>query len=214
MNIKLNNKVHFLDFKKEKISIYFLSILFFTIGISSGAFTAKALDLSQKQSLVSYINSFLNLLNNTSVKRVDILVQSLKNNISFLFFIYIFGITFIGIPFTLITVTLRGFISGFTIAFLTDSLGWNGIYFFISAILPQNILYIPAIIIASVISMKYSVNTFKDRYKLISRFTLNKLLPYTTTMLALILVFFIGAVIEAYISPLLLKSLSKYIIGN
>jgi stage II sporulation protein M len=150
---------------KENLGVYFTVTLFFAIGLAAGAFTAKALDNAQKQDLILYLNRFFQVLGNEKIKNTEIFLQSIKNNFQTIFFIWLFGITFIGIPFTLLVTSFRGFIIGFTIAFLIQGLGWKGFLFALAAVIPQNILYIPCLLIISSLSLCFSFQVFKKKLK-------------------------------------------------
>ncbi|QCX32680.1 stage II sporulation protein M [Caloramator sp. E03] len=196
----------------ENIGIYFTVILFFTIGIAAGAFTIKALDYNKKQDLVIYLNNFFQVLNNQNIPNSQIFYQSLKNNFQTVFFIWLLSITIIGVPVTLFITTFRGFIVGFTIAFLIDGLGWKGLLFMFIAILPQNILYIPCLLIISALSLIFSLQTFRAKIKSVPVSVKSSILSYTAIIVIFFIIMCIGSVIEAYISPILIKSLSTYMI--
>lgn len=196
----------------ENIGIYFTVTLFFAIGIAAGAFTIKALDYNQKQDLVIYLNNFFQVLDRQNVSNNQIFYQSLKSNFQVVFFIWLLSITIIGVPITLFITSFRGFIVGFTIAFLVDGLGWKGILFTSVAILPQNILYVPCILIISSMSLIFSLQSFRAKIKSSYIGEKRSLLTYTCIIAVIFAIMCIGSAIEAYISPILIKSLSSYMI--
>ncbi|TDT61923.1 stage II sporulation protein M [Fonticella tunisiensis] len=198
---------------KENLGSYFMAVLFFTIGIAAGAFTVKALDNGQKQDLVIYLNRFFQILGNEQIKSTTILVQSLKNNFQTIFFIWLLSITIIGVPVTLFITSFRGFIVGFTISFLIQGLGWKGLLFTLVAVLPQNIIFIPCLIIISALSISFSVHSIKRKVR--KGFINNvkgNMLSYTLSVGAILLIMLLGSLVEAYLSPILIKSLSAYMI--
>lgn len=196
---------------KENIGVYFTVTLFFAIGISVGAFTAKALDINQKQELVTYLNKFFQILNNQTVNKNAIFYQSIKNNFQTVFFIWFLGVTIIGIPFTLIITSFRGFIVGFTISFLIQGIGWRGFILTLAAVLPQNIIFIPCLLIISATSLCFSIQVFKTRIKKrIVNSIRSNIFSYTATILIMFAVMIVGSLFEAYISPYILQSLSSY----
>lgn len=198
---------------KENLGSYFMAVLFFAIGIAAGAFTVKALDNGQKQDLVIYLNRFFQILGNEQIKSTTILVQSLKNNFQTIFFIWLLSITIIGVPVTLFITSFRGFIVGFTISFLIQGLGWKGLLFTFVAVLPQNIIFIPCLIIISALSISFSVHSIKRKVR--KGFINNvkgNMLSYTLSVGAILLIMLLGSLVEAYLSPILIKSLSAYMI--
>lgn len=197
---------------KENIGVYFTVTLFFAIGISVGAFTVKALDVNQKQELLTYLNKFFQILNNQAINKNAIFYQSIKSNFQTIFFIWFLGVTVIGIPFILIITSFRGFIVGFTISFLIQGMGWKGFILTLAAVLPQNIFFIPCLLIVSAISLCFSIQVFKTKIK--KRFInsiRSNIFSYTTTMLIMFGVMILGSIIESYLSPLILLSLSSFI---
>lgn len=196
---------------RNNIGIYFIVTLFFCIGIAAGAFTVKALDYNSKQELVSYLNRFFQIIDGQSVNNNTILLQSIKSNFQTIFFIWLLSITVIGVPITLLITSFRGFIIGFTISFLIQGLGWKGIFFTLIAILPQNIIYIPCLLIISAVSLSFSLGTLKKKFKQgMMNGTKISLATYTTIVFGLFLIMCLGSLFEAYISPALLKSISAY----
>lgn len=197
----------------ENLGIYFIVTLFFAIGIAAGAFTIKALDYNKKQDLVIYLNNFFQVLSRENISNNEIFLQSLKNNFGTVFFIWLLSITIIGVPITLFITSFRGFIIGFTISFLIDGLGWKGLLFTSIALLPQNILYIPCLLIISSMSLTFSLHAF--RYKINGAAPANiknNILSYSAAVTVLFLIMCIGCIIEAYVSSLLIKSISSYMI--
>lgn len=196
---------------RENIGVYFTVTLFFAIGISVGAFTAKALDVSQKQELVTYLNKFFQILNNQVVNKNAIFYQSIKNNFQTVFFIWLLGVTVIGIPFILIITSFRGFIIGFTISFLIQGMGWKGFILTLAAVLPQNIIFIPCLLIISATSLCFSIQVFKVKVrKRIINSIRSNIVSYTVNILVMFGLTIVGSLFEAYISPYILQALSSY----
>jgi stage II sporulation protein M len=198
---------------RKNMGIYITVTLFFVIGISIGAITIKALGYNEKQNLVLFMNKFFQIVDKEQIKGASIFYQSLKNNFQTIFFIWFLSITVIGIPVTLFIISFRGFIVGFAVAFFIDGMGLKGIILTILTILPQNIIYIPCIVALAAISIKYSLNVLKrnlgngavQHYR-------NNILNYTIIVSIIFVIMCFGSLVEAYLSPQLLKSISNYII--
>lgn len=196
---------------RENAGVYFTVTLFFAIGLSVGAFTVKALNINPKQDLVLYLNRFFQILNNQTVDRSAIFYQSLKANFQTIFFIWFLGVTIIGIPFILLITSFRGFIIGFTITFLIQGMGWKGFMLTLAAVLPQNILYIPCLLIISAVSLCFSIQVFRAKVKQkIMNSIRSNIFSYTSTVLILFAVMTLGSLIESYISPSILQAMSSY----
>lgn len=209
-----NNRLHdgISNHVKSNLGLYFLVLIFFTVGVASGAFTVKALDDLQKEALIKYLQGFFQVLTTKEINSLVILRQSIKNNLQTVFVIWLLGITVIGIPVTLLIMGVRGFIIGFTVAFLIDGLGFKGLFFTALAILPHNLIIIPCLVAISVISVSFSMMIIKD--KLARRWTKDywqKFFSYCLLVIVLFLVSVVGSVIEAYIVPVFIKLISSYL---
>lgn len=197
----------------ENIGIYFTVTLFFAVGIAAGAFTVKALNNADKQEMVVYLNRFFQIINSENVQKSSVLLQSVKNNFQMIFFIWILSITIVGVLSTLLITSFKGFIIGFAVSFLINGFGLKGFIFTLIALLPQNILYIPCLLIISAISLNFSIQIFRKKVnRKLSASMGENIFSYTYTVLMLFAVMCMGSLIEAYISPLILKSISAYML--
>jgi stage II sporulation protein M len=198
---------------KNNAAMYFVVVIFFAVGVAAGAFTVKALDDSQKQALIRYMQGFFQVFTTKEIDNLIVLKQSIINNIQTVFALWILGITIIGIPVTLLVIGIRGFIIGFTVGFMIEGLGVKGLFFSAAAILPQNMIIIPCMTGICVISISFSLMIIRNR--LSRRWTNNywqKFFSYTFTIVVLFGVIILGSLIEAYITPALIKALSSYLI--
>ncbi|WP_129597074.1 stage II sporulation protein M [Anaerophilus nitritogenes] len=193
--------------------IYFLVCMFFIIGISSGAFTVKALTDLQKQELIQYMKSFFQILNKDSIESLAILNQSLSNNLQTVILIWILGVTVIGMPLILILVGIRGLIIGFTVGFFIEQLGWKGMVFALASVLPQNLFIIPSIITIGVIAISFSKMLLRLKFNKshsLHNNTFKQFVLYSTINGAIFIVVILGCVIEAYITPIFMKVIAGY----
>ena len=211
-NIKALLSKHF----SQHITLYFIIILCFSIGIASGAFCVKALSETQKGQLVDYlVSTFKTLVEGGAINNTQIFWSSLVNSLKTVFVIWVLSLLMFTFPFILIVIGIRGFVLGFTIGFLVENLGYRGILFSVVSILPQNIIIIPMLIIFSAISISYSIESLKRRK--LKRYGKNNNLKYffgysiESAVLLFLLMF--GSLIEAYASPVFLKGIYRYLIN-
>lgn len=197
---------------KGNLIIYFLVCMFFIIGISSGAFTVKALSSNQKQELIAYMRNFFQILHNKPINEFSVLKQSLTNNLQTSLFIWLLGITVIGIPLILLLIAIRGFIIGFTVGFLIEQLKMNGILFSVISILPQNLFIIPSLLAIAVISIGFSTMVIKNRLNKShnAQNTFKQFILYTTINTFIFSFIILGSVIEAYVTPVFMRLFSQY----
>ncbi|ABR48675.1 Sporulation stage II, protein M [Alkaliphilus metalliredigens QYMF] len=197
---------------KEHIFIYALVILCFLIGISVGAFTVKALDVHQKQELVSYLKGFFQLFDANELNGVTIFKQSFTNNFQLLALNWILGITVIGIPFVFMIVGFKGFVIGFTVGVLIEEFKMIGFLLFLFAIFPQNILIIGIFILSGVISTSFTVRLIKSKVNKVRNFSFGKqFIQYSILNLILFGLIIIPGLIEAFLAPIFIRLISRYI---
>ncbi len=196
---------------EKNLVIYFLVVLFFMIGISSGAFTSKALTEAENKELIVYLENFFRIVDSKAINNFSILKQSLLNNFQTGIVIWILGVTVIGIPIILLLIALRGFIIGFTVGFFVKQMGLRGILFSLVSVLPQNILIVPSTIFIGVLGIGFSLMIIKSKTRKKHQYSiLNQFLLYSTIITMVHIVIAFGCLIEAYISPFFIKYISSY----
>ena len=80
------------------IPIYFITLLFFTIGIVVGTYTIKALSYSQKVELMDYLEGFFQLFRTQEFNSIQLFLNSFFNNIKIFILFWILGLTLFGFP--------------------------------------------------------------------------------------------------------------------
>lgn len=179
---------------------YFLIILIFLIGVFIGDYKALGLAGGVKSHLLTLIDDYLKGGTNTDLDKQVILFNSFLNQAKSVIAVWFLGLTIIGMPIILGVVFLKGFSLGFTISFLVKEKAVSGILISILSILPQNLVYIPLVIIWSVIGINFSVYIARGRPG--SPVSLGRgVISYTLLMLVFLLIVMVGALIEAYLSP-------------
>lgn len=193
---------------KQNFMLYFLLVLALMIGISTGAITINVLNKGQNQSLISFLDSFFQVLNQEKIDSLILLKHSIINNLQTILLVWILGITVIGAPIVFFIVALRGFIVGFTVGFLINELGFKGFIFSLITILPQNIFVIPGIILLSALSINFAKKIITSKRKLGANLNfVSELGRYSLNIAFLSLLFFVGSLVEAYITPIFMRLL-------
>lgn len=197
---------------QDNFLIYFILTTVFAIGIIIGAVTIKVLNIEQKNGIIVFLNSFFKTMDRNGFDSLLILKQSIIDNFKTIGLIWITGLIIIGIPIIPIVMMFRGFALGFTVGFLVNEYGIKGFLFSILGILPQNLFIIPGIISISSIGMAFSFASIKNRKKKLRNSKIgSSIVNYSVLILFFSLFVFIGALIEAYVSPNFLRALSDYL---
>ena len=206
LKIKETVITHILNNKKE----YFIISLIFIIGILLGVFFINNINDTQVETIKNYISDFVNAIKDgQTINNVDLLKQTLKNNIIIASVIWFFGTTVIGLPIVFGLILYRGFILGYTISACISIMGLQGgLIFTFSALFLQNIIFIPAIIAIAVSGFKLYKSIVKDMRK--DNIKL-EILRHTVFSLLMLIALSISAIIEAFVSTNILVNVVKYI---
>ena len=118
--------------------------------------------------------------------------------------------TIVGFPIILGLIFIKGFKLGFAVGFLVQEKAFKGIIFALLSILPQNLLYIPVVVIAGVTSISFSFLILKAL--LFSRKIPlpNYFLRYSVFMVLLAVVLVGAGFLEAYVTPVFMKAIVSY----
>ena len=198
-------KEHVINNKKEYVIIF----LIFVIGIFSGVFFINHLQETPKTEITNYLNQFIEKFKGLeSINSVELLKNSIIQNIGLAIIIWFFGTTVIGIPIVFAIILYRGFCLGYTISLCITIMGLGkGISFVLVSLLLQNILLIPAILALAVSGIKLYKSIVKDKTKENVKI---EILRHTVFSIIMLVVLVIASVIEIFISTNILKLVIKY----
>lgn len=195
----------------DNIISYAIIVFFFILGISLGAITVNNIDIETKSDVKAYIDSFISISRTDSVHSLEILKQSIKFNLITCLALFLSGLTYAGVLIVPLISTFRGFCVGITVAFLNDSLSKGGLLLSLASILPQNLVYIPVLIVFCVCSISLAFTILRNRLNRKS----NELTGYFWSMgmtgLFLFVMMIGGSIIESYITPYLVKLVAPYL---
>ena len=195
---------------RKRLPVFTFIVVVFILGISFGAIAVKTVDYSTKQNLFNYFNDFMQGYNEIEYDRGSLVSESIKFNLFNIFMIWAFGISVIMIPLITLLIFFKGFVLGFTVGFLVSEYSLKGIVLAISAVFFQNVLIIPSYIMAAVMAVSFSIRIIKY-YRNRAKLSFEDFLAYTLEMIMLALITLGGALLETYISPLLLKLVLRII---
>ncbi|BDS17795.1 stage II sporulation protein M [Clostridium perfringens] len=189
--------------KENKITFLWV-LLFFLVGIVLGSYTVYYMSDFNRVEITTYFNNFLEFLGGNSVSYTSILIDSIKSILPMVAIIVLLGYTAVGTPIILMMDLAKGYVIGFTFSLIVSMLGSKGVMLVLSGLMLQNLIFIPIIMLISVLAIRHSVTKLKmgvsrDRVKLdVSRAYLN-----FQGLLSLIIIS--GILIETYISPNLIR---------
>ena len=186
---------------------YFIVVVIFVIGIFLGVMLIN--QTKEKSEIEKYINTYID--ETKSIQNGDYfaeLQRDIKSNISLVLLLWFAGTTIIGIPIVLGVILFRGFCLGYTIASCVYVLGrMKALIFIAITILLQNIIFIPAIMILGVSSIKLYKSIVKDRRKENIKLSIVKHSIVSTIILITLI---ICSIIKIEISYRLIVNFIKY----
>jgi len=186
---------------------YFIVAIIFIVGVFLGVmFVNQAKD---KNDIEKYINTYVD--ETKAIQNGDYfseLKNEIKNNITLVLLLWFAGTTIIGIPIVLGIILFRGFCLGYTIASCVYVLGRiKGLIFILITILLQNIIFIPAIMILGVSSIKLYKSIVKDRRKGNIKLSIIK---HSVISAMILIALIISSIIKIEISYRLIVNFIKY----
>jgi stage II sporulation protein M len=195
----------------DNIWLYLIVLFVFILGISLGALTVNTIDDVSENDARQYIEGFLDLTSQNDLQATYILKQSIKYNLYFAMILFFSSLVYLGIVIIPALIAFRGFCIGFSVAFLTGNFGGNGFLLSIGSILPQNIIYIPIIMVMGVSGLNYSLWAFRNRY--LKKYPGNSKLfaPYAFSTLTLFILLISGCIVESYVTSIIIKAITPYV---
>lgn len=191
----------------ENIKSYVIVMVIFLAGIFFGVMFINQTD--SKTEIEKYINTYIDetkLLQNGDY--LAELQKDVKGNISLALALWFAGTTIIGIPIVFGIILFRGFCLGYTIAACVYVLGKvKGLVFVFITIFMQNIIFIPAIAVLGVSSIKLYKSIIKDRRRENIKVSI---LKHSIISIIALAVLIISSIIKIEISYRLIVNLIKY----
>lgn len=204
-------KQAFFTYLRRNWFVYFIVTVFFAAGVVFGALAVRNLNVDQIGELSSYLNSFLEKVGDTPLKDRS-LKLFLNENLYTLVAMYVLGLSVIGLPLIPVVVFTRGFIIGFTVGFLAREKAVKGMIFAFVSVVPQNLLLIPAILIAAVLAVNLSLLLLRHRLAGAGNSLLRPTGLYTLFMLVLVAISGLAGLCETYITPVFIKMAAGYLL--
>ena len=189
---------------------YVLILLLFALGLALGVFGAQRLHGDQVQELGMFLDRFMIQAGTMEIDAIKALQDFFYRHVVVIVAVYLLGITVIGIPVILGIIVARGFVLGYTVSFLAGTRGAQGIALICAAVLPQNLILIPAFLLAGVAALSFAV-------LLIRRFNNSAItiwpsfVGYSGLAIVVLLCVAAAGLVEVYLTPHLVRLAANYI---
>ncbi|WP_276351833.1 stage II sporulation protein M [Cohnella caldifontis] len=191
---------------RENLNLYLFVGVLLAVGAVFGVLLVHALTLEQRQELAQHLGVYLKSAKTPEDWNVAAAFRdSLLFYAKWLVLIWLLGVSVIGLPLVLILDFLKGVLIGFAVGLLVNEYAWQGVWFSLAAVAPQNALVIPALMIASVSSARFAYFVVKDRLFRRKGNLLPPFLAHTAAAALMMGMLALASLYEAYVSPLLLE---------
>ena len=194
---------------KHHFAVCFFIVLIFAGGIVSGAFAVRVLPEVQMLELADYLDGYLSALDQQTgmISANEAFEIAMFHHMKCIVLIWLLGFTMIGIPCIFFLVFTQGFILGFTVGFFIHEYILQGALFAVMGVLPQQLLFVPSMLFTALCAVSLSIILIR---RCMSRTTV-QLRSYVVRYLAILplmlLITFVGILVEVYVSPVLLKGI-------
>ncbi|MGP4072396.1 stage II sporulation protein M [Piscibacillus sp. B03] len=185
------------------ISLYVFLFVLFVIGVIFGASMVGSLSFLQKQDLLFFVEQyFLSITESSRLTTLGELFSAFWTHGKYVTFLFLFGLSFIGLPVVWFLLFLKGIVIGFTVGFLVNQMSWKGFLLSMLSVTPQNLLIVPAYLLIVASSMIFCIHVMKMLFgKGKSYYTIGQAasLYFKSYIIALLIVLG-GSIIEAFVS--------------
>mgnify|MGYP001159186604 CR=1 FL=1 len=194
------------------LSLYVFLFVLFVIGIIFGASMVGSLSFVQKQDLLFFVEQyFVSFTEQSRTISLNQLFSAFWTHGKYLTFMFLFGLSFVGLPIVWFILFAKGVVIGFTVGFLVNQLTWKGFFLSLTAIAPQNLFIIPAYLLIVASSMIFSVHVIKMLIaKTRNQYTFSQAATlYFKSFIIALLIVFVGSMIESVLSNQMMHSILK-----
>lgn len=188
----------------NKNMLIFLSIIGI-IGIIIGTILNIALNPEDSKLVGNFLNDFIYNIQNNNLDYKGSFLNSLISNLGYITFIWLLGISVIGLPINIFIFFTKTFVLGFSISSIIANYKLKGCLLALSYIFPHMIINVFVYIILTMYSLSLSLKIFQTIVKkqtLDFKFIMNK---YLKILLISIIIIVITSTIEVFITPNLMK---------
>lgn len=196
---KINNNI-----KTNKNMLIFLSIIGI-VGIVIGTILNIALNTEDSKLVSEFLNNFIYNIQNNTLDYKGSLLNCLISNIGSIVFIWLLGISVIGLPITLFIFFTKTFVLGFSISSIIINYKIKGCLLAISYIFPHMIINIFIYMILVMYSLSLSlklIHTIIKKQSLDFKFIMHK---YLKILIFSIIIIVLTSLVEVFIAPIIIK---------
>ena len=188
----------------EQKQKYIFLLTLILIGVVSGIMFILFVSKADKQLIKEHLTITFDTINDNRVNYSSTLLNNCVKNVLSLMFIYISGISIIGIPLILLFLFFKGFIVGFSISSIISIYHFKGVFISILYLIPGDMLMLVIWMLMGFYSISFSIKLFRYLF-LKENIPLN---IYFKKLNKILLISFISiiviSVIETFLQPFII----------
>lgn len=196
---------------RRTLPLHVFTLALLATGVVFGASAVRLLSPAQLAELSRELGTMLDAVagpNPQSVLRV-----AMAGHLKTAGLLWLSGATVLGAPGVLAVIFVRGFVAGFTVGFLVHELGWLGLLMAVGGVLPPTLLAVPATLVLSASALAFTLLVVRTRgpwgRRSVRQVRLaEEFLAYCFVALAATVTLLGAALLEAYVSPTVLRWLA------
>ncbi len=188
----------------QKKKYLFLSTILL-IGIISGIAFIFFISKEDKSLVESELTTFFSYIKEGKWNYFSAFIHSILANSTYLLFIWILGISIIGIPVVLFLLFLKGFIFGFSCSSIVYHYGLKGIFLAISYQIPHNLLLLIVFLLISFYAINFSTRLFKMLFLKEDIHLPYYFKRYNKISVFCFLIILMCTILETFLSPILMN---------
>jgi stage II sporulation protein M len=197
-------------FREEKRN-YLWILLLFVLGLLLGCIAAASSKPEAVGELKNYFDRFFSVLMLQGSVKSEAFQLSLMSHFFFAFWLWVCGWSVWSLPVGFLQVFLKGFRNGFTLTSLCLCYRFKGILFALIAILPQQLLLLPAVCVYLVSQIHFASDRSRLRRGIMSPELKRQVYGHHTIVTGCFLLFLLLiALMEGYVTPTLLQPLCNF----
>ncbi len=198
-------KNRFLGYVHAHRRIYYFSSLLLCLGLISGVLFSAFLSDMRQQEIELFVEDFCRSSSMGGQSAPDIFLSSFIHNLKLAALLWLSSVSCVFIPVSSFVLLSEGFGIGFTLGSLTRIFRLRGLILAWISIFPGGVFSLPVIVHLACCSIYYALEK-KRRPDIISDSSV--MVRFTVTTVMCIAVLVVGSLIDGYISPVFVRSIS------
>lgn len=180
-------------------------VIVFVLGFIGGILFLILTNKLDKLIIKNEIEEYFNLFKDNKIVGLDNLINSFKNNITYITIILVSNIVFVLCPLTYFVNFYKGFLIGFLMSSIILTFKFKGIFYSLLVLIPHQLIMNLLIIIYSSIMIKFAFklfNAYKNKENINIRLFTEKIL---ILFMGALFITLISSLLEIYLNSIIMR---------